>query len=135
MHLKFLLKAVCLLLLLSSTSVYSGNVYAPNDEESIVIIPAEQSFNHRPHSKAFVPFEANYNAGLASVLVRFIKDVGEVEISIRNLSSGEYNDYTINSKIGSIVLPISGDSGDYVITFTLQNGKQFIGEFSINDNY
>lgn len=69
------------------------------------------------------------------MLVRFIKDVGEVEISIRNLSSGEYNDYTINSKIGSIVLPISGDSGDYVITFTLQNGKQFIGEFSINDNY
>lgn len=42
---------------------------------------------------------------------------------------------TINSKIGSIVLPISGDFGDYVITFTLQNGKQFIGEFSINDNY
>lgn len=69
------------------------------------------------------------------MLVRFIKDVGEVEISIRNLSSGEYNDYTINSKIGSIVLPISGDFGDYVITFTLQNGKQFIGEFSINDNY
>ena len=65
------------------------------------------------------------------MLVRFIKDVGEVEISIRNLSSGEYNDYTINSKIGSIVLPISGDSGDYVITFTLQNGKQFLGEFSI----
>ena len=128
MYLKYLLKAVCLLLLLSSTSVYSGNVYAPNDEESIVIIPVEQSFNHRPHSKAFVPFEANYNAGLASVLVRFIKDVGEVEISIRNLSSGEYNDYTI-------VLPISGDFGDYVITFTLQNGKQFIGEFSINDNY
>ena len=72
MYLKYLLKAVCLLLLLSSTSVYSGNVYAPNDEESIVIIPVEQSFNHRPHSKAFVPFEANYNAGLASVLVRFI---------------------------------------------------------------
>lgn len=100
-----------------------------------MIIPAEQGSKHRLHSKAFVPFEANYNAGLASVLVRFIKDVGEVEISIRNLSSGEYNDYTINSKIGSIVLPISGDFGDYVITFTLQNGKQFIGEFSINDNY
>lgn len=63
--------------------------------------------------------------------MRFIKDVGEVEISIQNLSSGEYNDYTINSKIGSIVLHISGNTGDYVITFTLQNGKQFIGEFSI----
>ena len=127
MHLKFLLKAVCLLLLLPSTRGYSGNVYEPNNEEPIVIIPVEQSFNHRPHSKAFVPFEANYNAGLASVFVRFIKDVGEVEISIQNLSSGEYNDYTINSKIGSIVLPISGNTGDYVITFTLQNGKQFIG--------
>lgn len=135
MHLKFLLKAVCLLLLLPSTRGYSGNVCAPDNEEPIVIIPAEQGSKHRPHSKAFLPFEANYNAGLASVLVRFIKDVGEVEISIRNLSSGEYNDYTINSKIGSIVLPISGDFGDYVITFTLQNGKQFIGEFSINDNY
>lgn len=131
MYLKFLLNAVCLLQLLSSTSVYSGNVYAPNDEEPILIIPAEQSSKHRPHSKAFVPFVANYNVGLASVLVRFIRDVGEVEISIQNLSSGEYNDYTINSKVGSIVLPISGDSGDYVITFTLQNGKQFIGEFSI----
>ena len=54
---------------------------------------------------------------------------------LNSRSSGEYNDYTINSKIGSIVLPISGDFGDYVITFTLQNGKQFIGEFSINDNY
>lgn len=131
MYLKFLLKAACLLLLLSSTSVYSGNVYAPNDEESIVIIPAEKSFEHRPHSKAFVPFEANYNAGLASVLVRFIKDVGEVEISIQNLSSGEYNDCTINTRIGSIVLPVLGNSGYYMITFTLQNGKQFIGEFSI----
>lgn len=131
MRLKFLLKAIFLILLLPLTQVYSGNVYEPNNEEPIVIIPVEQSFKHRPHSKAFVPFEANYNKGLASVLVRFIKDVGEVEISIHDLSSGEYNDYTINSKIGSIVLPISGDSGDYVITFTLQNGKQYIGEFSI----
>lgn len=131
MRLKFLLKAIFLILLLPLTQVYSGNVYEPNNEEPIVIIPVEQSFKHRPHSKAFVPFEANYNTGLASVLVRFIKDVGEVEISIHDLSSGEYNDYTINSKIGSIVLPISGDSGDYVITFTLQNGKQYIGEFSI----
>ena len=129
MHLKFLLKAVCLLLLLPSTRGYSGNVCAPDNEEPIVIIPVEQSFNHRPHSKAIVPFEANYNAEFTSVLVRFIKDVGEVGISIQNLSSGEYNDYTINSKIGSIVLPISGDSGDYVITFTLQNGKQFLGKF------
>lgn len=131
MHLKFLLKAVCLLLLLSSTLVYSGNVYELKDEEPIVIIPAEQSFQHRPHSKAFVPFEANYNAGLASVQVYFIKDVGEVEITIQNLSSGEYDDYTINSKVGSIVLPISRDSGDYVIKFALQNGKQYIGEFFI----
>lgn len=126
-----LLKAVCLLLLLPSTRGYSGNVCAPDNEEPIVIIPVEQSFNHRPHSKAIVPFEANYNAEFTSVLVRFIKDVGEVGISIQNLSSGEYNDYTINSKIGFIVLPISGDSGDYVITFNTQNGKQFIGEFSI----
>ena len=124
MHLKFLLKAVCLLLLLPSTRGYSGNVYAPNNEEPIVIIPAEQSFEHRPHSKAFVPFVANYNVGLASVLVRFIRDVGEVEISIQNLSSGEYNDYIIDSKVGLIALPISGDSGYYVIIFTLQNGKR-----------
>ncbi len=69
MYLKFLLKAACLLLLLPSALVYSGNVYEPNDEEPIAIIPAEQGSKHRPHSNAFVPFEANYNAGLASVLL------------------------------------------------------------------
>ncbi len=132
MHLKYLLKAVCLFLLVPSSRGYSGALYEPNNEEPITIIPVEQSSKIRPHSRIFVPFEANYNVGLASVLVRFIRDVGEVEISIQNLSSGEYNDYTVNSKVGSIVLPITGDAGYYVITFTLQNGKQYIGEFSIN---
>ena len=132
MNVKILSKTVCVAIALQSFQAYSCNIDSFKADESIPVRPiTNQNHNQRPHSRALIPFELYYSADISSILLYFIADVGEVEISIHNLSSGEYNDYTVNSKVGSVVLPITGDSGYYVITFTLQNGKQFIGEFSI----
>lgn len=124
-------------LLISISFVFlSGQAYPcdynVSNDEPIPIRPTVNNSNtHRPNSKAVVPFEAYYDTDLSSILLYFINDVGDVEIAIQNLSSEESYYFTINSSIGSIILPISGNLGYYEMTFTLQNGKHYIGEFLI----
>ena len=64
-------------------------------------------------------------------MVNFLYDLGSVSVEIENETTGEYNQTTINATQGVHPIIVSGDAGAYVITFTLNNGQAFIGEFEI----
>lgn len=131
MRSKFILKTTCVALCLQAFQGFIYNSFASSEDETIVIIPSNNSPNRRPHTKAKVPFEVSYCSETSSLSVLFLYDVGQVEISIMNVSSGSYYNYVINSNVGLTFLPINGDSGYYAITFNLPEGKQYVGEFVI----
>lgn len=129
MRLNFMLKATCVILFLQVFQFYSYGVCTSSDDEEIVMIPSNHSSNPRPHNKDFIPFEVSYSSEFNSVSVRFLKDIGQVDILIKNESSGESNNYAVDSRIGMTVLPILNASVCYTIAIYLPNGKEYIGEF------
>ena len=80
-------------------------------------------------SPAFVPIDAYVSN--AMVYVDFLNDLGEVEIELTNITTGDSVNETIENAIGWIVISFSGDSGSYQITFTLSSGAKYSGEFEL----
>ena len=80
---------------------------------------------------AFIPMQAYYDGFLFSVCVQFLLSIGEVEVTITNLSTGDYVIYDVVSSAGATLLPISGEEGSYRIDFSLDNGSEYEGEFAI----
>lgn len=78
-----------------------------------------------------VPIQAFYDAFTSSVYVVFDTNIGNVDISIVNQNTGEFIEDTINAYGTTAVIPISGDPGLYFLSFTLQLGSEYYGEFEI----
>lgn len=123
-------KTISFTVLLLSSFAYSNSkdVFSGTDQPIQVRSVANNSGNHRPHSMVVIPFDVYYNAEISSILVYFLNDIGEVEVSIQNTLTGEYLNFSINSKIKTAIFPISSDSGLYFVTFTLSEGSQYEGQ-------
>lgn len=80
---------------------------------------------------ALIPIQAAYYPSLSTLLVSFMYDMGQVAIEIENQTTGEFIQSTVNATQG--VLPVSflNITGDYVISFTLSNGRVYYGLFEI----
>lgn len=87
----------------------------------------------KPKSPAFVPMEAYYISNMNTVAITFMRDLGPAEFEIRNLSTGEYLEGSVQTCIGTSMLGISGTSGYYMIRFIMSNGTEYVGEFEIVD--
>lgn len=75
-----------------------------------------------------VPISAMVNGN--TVYVTFTGDLGDVDYELVNLSTAE----TVSDQVegtGLVLIPFSGDAGTYTLTFTLESGMQFYGEFSL----
>lgn len=80
---------------------------------------------------AFIPIRAYYAGSFTSVCVQFLQNIGDVDVTITNLSTGDYVDYDVDSSTGGTLLPISGEVGSYRIVFLLASGAGYEGEFEI----
>ena len=66
------------------------------------------------------------------VLVTVTQNLGQVEFTITNSSTGEYLDGEFNALPGSYPIPISGTPGYYMVLFTLLDGRSYYGSFVLN---
>lgn len=103
------------------------------DEDIVILIIDGGSLGGDPahHAPALIPIQAAYCPTLSAVLVDFLYDLGSVSVEIENETSGAYTQTTVNATQGVHPFVISGNTGDYTITFTLSNSHVYIGEFSI----
>ena len=79
----------------------------------------------------FVPIQAYYEENLSSVCMSFAYSLGDLDITITNLTDGTYADYEEDSSLGSAILPISGNTGIYNVLIVATGGIQYGGEFEI----
>lgn len=123
-------------LVLLFTFLYLAVSSARSSEDDHQFIPIPVLDNTvvvgRTHrAPAQIPIQAMYDGFTSSICVQFLRDLGDIEISIYNLFTGDCIEFDVDSSDGASILPISGDEGIYQITFLLESGHEYEGEFEI----
>ena len=104
-------------------------VASPIRGHTILIVP-KPSPEDKPRTNVPNPFIAELMDGSVTILLCVTNPCGTVSIHITSTAGDNYSTY-FNTSDGSILLPISGNIGNYTLTITLSNGLQFVGDFTI----
>ncbi|MBO8470513.1 MAG: DUF3244 domain-containing protein [Bacteroidetes bacterium] len=125
---KILLFSVALLLLLPVQ-----NITADDDNKTVVLnIDIYKTAKQLQRSFVDIPIECYYVGFDSSVVIVFSEDIGTVDISIVNTSTGEVFFDTVDAKDGQYAVGISGDDGTYILQIGTESGDIYEGEFTLN---
>ena len=106
----------------------------PTDDPDQIPIVIEKSEENNPSSgpksPSVVRLQAYYDCATSEIVVSAQNAGTSISVSVDNLVSGESSLHTISGN-GVSYMPISGSSGYWLLTFTLENGAIYIGEFTI----
>lgn len=107
-------------------------MYAFNEGEHsvITIMPANHMSTTVPN-RTVVPIAAYYDGFMTAIVVSFNDNIGVVETTITNLETGEIIITPVDAYAAPVLIPISGDEGQYSIFFELSNGVEFYGHFEL----
>ena len=97
----------------------------------IIIIKTPPPVPGQPRSLVQAPIECQYNPYMNGICATFNQDLGELDVLVENLSTGEYLEGTVDSAEGYVVLPVSGTAGLYNIAFVTETGVEYTGEFEL----
>lgn len=122
-----------IILLFSFLCLVAVSTWSAEDVQSIPITVIDNSIEtsqtHR--TPIDIPVMVYYDSIVTSINVQFLRDIGNVEIIITNMSNGSFRKYDVESNARIILLPITGDAGVYRVEFLLVSGLGYEGEFEI----
>ena len=99
--------------------------------ESSQEIPIRQSGSHGS-IRSLSEIQAYYNGMLSAVYTSVTFDLGEIDVTVTNCSTGEFWEDTFDSSsISQHLLPISSTPGLYEVTYTTSSGDLYEGTFMI----
>lgn len=102
-----------------------GLSYANNSDDKLTIIGRTESGDEKNNVAASI--SANINGH--SLTVAFSQNLGEVTVEISTASGTTIFCLSVQTPTGyQYYIP---SSGNYVVTFTLQNGDEYYGEFEV----
>lgn len=82
--------------------------------------------------RSLCEIQAYYYGMLSAVYTSVTFDLGEIDVTVTNCSTGEFWEDTFDSSISSQhLLQISGTSGFYEVTYTTSCGNLYEGSFVI----
>ncbi len=122
-------------LILFTLAVLSLLTFDSNAEQPVrQKIPLEYSKGgiklQRNLSNGFI--EACYNGMMSAVYTFVSSDLGEIDVTVTNCSTGEFWEDTFDSSsISQHLLPISSTPGLYEVTYTTTSGDLYEGTFMI----
>lgn len=87
--------------------------------------------NNDPENIGNVPIGCSLSNFGTSLTFYFYSDFGYVSVRVVNLTSGEMVSSIMDSQLGIVDLPISGEPGFYHIYINAQNGHSYFGQFAI----
>ena len=93
-------------------------------------MPANSFDAERPN-RTNVPIEAYYNCALSSIIVFFSENLGPVQTTITNITTGDIFEDTINAYGTPAIFPVLQSGCSYLLLFTLPNGDAYYGEFDL----
>ena len=81
-----------------------------------------------PRTPETIPFYAELESGY--VLLGSLSSCGIVDVNLTSTAGDDYST-VFDTSNGTIYIPISGYTGDYVLLITTLAGVEYVGEFSI----
>lgn len=79
-----------------------------------------------------IPLQACYDGMSSAIYTTVTSDLGQIEMTVTNLSTGEaWSDTFDSGVIMQTLLPISGTPGFYEIVYITESGDVYAGEFLI----
>ena len=104
----------------------------PGDDPTPIIVIEFGDPNGEPdRSPVHIPIECYYYSSLSSVVACFQYSLGTVNVEIQDLESGSVSSQNVNGTAGIHVISVSSSPGSYSITFTLSDGTEFVGTYTI----
>ncbi len=97
----------------------------------IPIIRTKPSSEGTHRTPEVIPIVCLVDADGLNVSVSFLSGMGDVDIILENQFTGEYSLSSVDSSLGGAVIPFSGTSGNWIITFSFHSGVEYEGEFEI----
>ena len=122
--------ACCMIILAGFFTPFSSyaSLVKQSDGEDIWIHPVPAIPQGSPHMPALIPFYAELGDG--NVLLGSYSNLDTVDVSLTSTAGDDYSTM-FDTSDGTILIPISGLTGDYTLLITTLSGAEFIGEFSI----
>ncbi len=84
-----------------------------------------------PKSTITIPIVCTLSDSGTDLELCFLDDLGFVSVTLMNLSTGEIESIVLDSQIGIVDFPFSGDAGFYRIIITTSSGRSYHGSFII----
>ena len=105
-----------------------SRTYVSDAMRPIIIVRHGTQSGGAPHAPSNVRITAEYD-DVACIVYAYLQNAGSlVDITIENQSTGSTTSNLVSGN-GTAMIPISGCSGNWVITFVLLNGDEYEGEF------
>lgn len=114
---------------ISLTSIHGG-LLASSLQGKTIIIVQRPTTPDEPRCPMLNPFVGELMDSHEAVLLSVTHTCGTVYVQMTSTAGDDYSTYFVTSN-GAILLPISGNSGDYFLTIILSNGTIFDGEFTL----
>lgn len=101
------------------------------DESDLKKIPLQKSLGKRlDRSLIVLSVESCYNGMISSVITTISENLGEVSLTVTNLSTGEtWYDTFDSSSTPQAMTQISGASGYYEVVYVTGSGDMYEGSF------
>lgn len=114
---------------------YPSNINAqviPDEEgEEITITETPPPETGPKKSPSIIPITAYYYDSLSCIGLTFLFDIGEVTVTVSNLSTSEYYCYLVDSQNGSAIIPLSCTTGLWQLSISIDSGICYTGVFLI----
>lgn len=123
------MKALFKALLFSLLLIGMNPISAANQIVEEIPLHTEVPPGSGPRQETDAPIRAYYLAG--TVIVSFLQDLGNVEITIDEESNGTILQTIVDSSTLSAILPLNMSSGEFSIFIVLSSGVEYHGQFSI----
>lgn len=115
--------------LLSSVVAVAQNI--PEEEGEMITVTAIIPENGPHRSTAIIPFSVEYYVNYSCVCVSFTSNIGNITITLTNLTTDSHYSTVVDSCAGSVLLPVSLGTGFYRIEFNcLDSGNGYVGYFN-----
>lgn len=100
--------------------------YSQNYGDPLPIVSGNENGPNENRSPEQVPFQAYIVDSY--VILSCAASIGNADVTLTSTAGDDY-ETVFNTTLGSILIPISGDSGFYRLDIVLPSGQSFYGEF------
>lgn len=110
-------------------SAYAHPDDGDDNEEEVIDITVDPAGT--PVTRSEIPVSAFYVSAMNRINITFLHNIGDVTIRLTNLTTGYMISTVVDSSVGSYILPVTGGTGLYKLSFITEDGAHYSGFFNV----